>query len=251
MNRHSMLATLALGLAFGSLSPAVSALPRAPSTAAAPPERAAAPGAFLEAAPKGTVVFDDDGGRAQIVPRQAVVGREPSQHGGPAISGGSIHPIFLGNAWRDPANRRREAQMLAALASRGGSATLPSLAPYRLAAPELHGPALELAAAAPRTRSLSDLQIQGRLDHLVTGRKAEPLAADAVYVVFLAPGLGSTLGTSTSERDYAAYHNHLHTAAGVVHYAVVPYDEDFARWLGAAQQALVETLINPEGNGWY
>jgi len=117
--------------------------------------------------------------------------------------------------------------------------------------PEVRGPALELAAAPPRTRSLTDLQIQGRLDRLLAGKNAGPLAPDAVYVVFLAPGLGSTLGTSNSERDYAAYHNHFHTAAGVVHYAVVPYDEDFAGWLGAAQQALVGALINPEGNGWY
>ena len=242
MNGHSMLATLALGLAVGSLSPAFGA-PRAPS--------AGAPGEVLEAAPKGTVVFDDDGGRVEIVPRLPAALRERSQHGGPAISGGSVHPIFLGNGWRDPANRGREAQMLAALLSRGGSATFPSLASYRLAAPEMHGPALEVAAAAPRTRSLKDLEIQGRLNRLVTAKGAGPLAPNAVYVVFLAPGLGSTLGASTSERDYAAYHNHLHTAAGVVHYAVVPYDDDFARWLGAAQQALVEALVNPEGNGWY
>ncbi len=242
MNRHRMLTTLALGLAIGSLSP-VSGAPRA-----TPP---AAPEAFLAAAPKGTVVFDDDGGRVQIVPRRPVARRELVHHGGPAISGGSVQPIFLGDGWRDPANRRREAQILAALVSRGGSATFPSLAPYRLAPPELRGPALELAAAAPRSRSLTDLQVQGRLDRLASGRSAGPLAASSVYVVFLAPGLGSTLGTSSAERDYAAYHNHLHTAAGVVHYAVVAYDEDFDRWLGAAQQALVETLVNPEGDGWY
>jgi len=241
MDRHRMLATLALGLAIGSLS--------APSTVAR--ERAAAPGAFLESAPRGTVVFDDDGGRVQIVPRQPVARRELSHHCGPAISGGDVHPLFLGNAWRDPASRRREAQMLAALVSRGGSATFPSLAPYRLAPPEMHGPALEIAAAAPRTRSVKDLQVQDRLNRLATAKGAAPLAPEDVFVVFLAPGLGSTLGASSAARDYAAYHNHLHTAAGVVHYAVVAYDDDFDRWLGAAQQALVEALVNPEGNGWY
>ncbi len=241
MNRYSALASLALALAIGHLSPA----------AAAPPAAAA----ILESAPRGTVVFDDDGGRVQIVPRQAAAAGEPagqpSHHGGPVISGGSIHPIFLGNGWRDAANRRQESQMLAALASRGGSSTFPSLAPYRLAAPQMHGPAQELAAAAPRTRSLSDLVIQGRLDRLVNARNAQPLDPSAVYVVFLPPGLRSTLGTSSSEKDYAAYHNHLHSAAGVIHYVVVPYEDDFAAWLGNAQRALVETLIDPEGNGWY
>ena len=72
-----------------------------------------------------------------------------------------------------------------------------------------------------------------------------------VYVVFLAPGLGSTLGPRATDKDYVAYHNHVHSAAGVIHYAVVPYDGDLSRWVSAARQSLHQTLINPEGNGWY
>ncbi len=234
MKRHIPSAALGLGLALGCLASAFAAAP-----------------AVLENAPKGTVLFDDDGGRVQIVPRRSIVRTEPTFHGGPTISGGAIVPFFLGSGWRDAANRPREAQTVAALASRGGSATLPSLAPYRLAAPQLRGAALADPVGLPRDNRLSDLQIQRRLNRLVTAKGAPVLAADVVYVVFLPPGVRSTVGTSDSARDYAAYHNHLHSAAGIVHYVVVPYDDDFARGLASAQQALVEALINPEGDGWY
>ena len=70
-------------------------------------------------------------------------------------------------------------------------------------------------------------------------------------MVFLAPGLGSTLGAKSSAQDFAAYHNHLHSSAGVFHYVVVPYDENASRWISAARQSLHQALINPEGNGWY
>ncbi|HEV7518857.1 MAG TPA: hypothetical protein VGR07_21390, partial [Thermoanaerobaculia bacterium] len=69
--------------------------------------------------------------------------------------------------------------------------------------------------------------------------------------IFLAPGLRSTLGTSSSENDYVAYHNHFHAAAGVVRYVVVPYEADFSRWQGNARQSLLQAFINPEGNAWY
>ena len=41
------------------------------------------------------------------------------------------------------------------------------------------------------------------------------------------------------------------SAARVVHYAVVPYEDDLARWLANARRGLLQTLINPEGNGWF
>src|SRR5258708_11521621 len=77
--------------------------------AAAPPRgepRSSLP--VLEPAPAGTVVFDDDGGRVQIVPRRAVPPSEGSYHGGPVITGGTVPAIFLGSARRDAGPRGRE-----------------------------------------------------------------------------------------------------------------------------------------------
>jgi len=51
-------------------------------------------------------------------------------------------------------------------------------------------------------KAVSDLEIQRRLDALVTSGH-EPVDAGVVFVVFLAPGLRSTLGTSSSEKDFA------------------------------------------------
>jgi|SRR5947209_7742210 len=216
MNRATILATLALTLIGGAVEAAQKPQTQAP--------------AVLESATPGTVVFDDDGGRAQIIPRQAVAGRAATFHGGPVISHGTVQAVFLGSGWRAKANREKESGAQAALRGAGLA---------------LEDPAGDPVASA----TISDLEIQLRLDNLLSG--AGPIDASSVYVVFLAPGLGSTLGSTTSEKDFAAYHNHFHSANGVVRYVVVPFDADSSRWLANTHQSLHQALINPEGNGWY
>jgi hypothetical protein len=238
MNRACTFATLALTLIGGS------ALQAAQNTQ---PQAAAAP-AVLESAPAGTVVFDDDGGRAQIIPQKPVAGRDATFHGGPVISRGLVQAVFLGSGWRERTNREKETGALEAL--RGDAKVADSLAKYGTGAWEPHGIALEDPAADPVAgERISGLEIQTRLDTLLSG--AGPIDANLVYVVFLAPRLGTTLGPKHSEKDFAAYHNHFHAANGVVHYVVVPFDADSSRWLAAARQSLHQALINPEGNGWY
>jgi hypothetical protein len=197
------------------------------------------PPAVLEAAPAGTVVFDDDGGRAQVIPRGVVPKHEVSFHGGPVVQGGSVTAVFFGSAWREKVNREKESRALDGISRRAGGSLpgLPATAQEDLLDP-LEG------------KAVSDLEIQRRLDALVTSGH-EPVDAGMVFVVFLAPGLRSTLGTSTSDNDFAAYHNHYHSAAGVVRYVVVPYEEESVRWLGNARQSLAQALMNPEGNAWY
>lgn len=233
MSRAFILATLALTLTGGAASRAAEK-PQAPAPA------------VLENAPRGTVVFDDDGGRAQIVPRQAVPSQEVTYHGGPVISRPTVQAVFLGHDWRKPENRAKQSAILGTLRGHGGAVADPR---YGVKAWELAGPLEDLAGDPLHGSSISDLEIQIRLNGLLSG--ADPLDANTVYVVFLAPGLGSTLGPRATDKDYAAYHNHVHSAAGVIHYAVVPYDGDLSRWAAATRQSLRLTLINPEGNGWY
>ncbi len=236
MSRAFILATLALTLTGGAASRAAEK-PQAPAPA------------ILENAPRGTVVFDDDGGRAQIIPRKAVAAQEATYHGGPVVSQPTVQAVFLGSGWRKQENRQQEAAVLSALRREGGAAAK-SLSPYGVKPWELSGQPLEDLTGDPlRGTSISDLEIQTRLDGLLGG--AGPLDAGTVYVVFLAPGLGSTLGPRATDKDYVSYHNHVHSAAGVIHYAVVPFDGDLARWVSAARQSLQQTVINPEGNGWY
>lgn len=231
MSRALILATLALTLTGGSAS-------RAAEKPQTPPPASA----ILENAPRGTVVFDDDGGRAQIIPHKAVASQEATYHGGPVVSQPTVQAVFLGHDWRK--NRAKENEILSALRSQTGAEPR-----YGIKAWELAGQIEDLAGDPLHGSSISDLEIQIRLDNLLGG--AGPLDAGTVYVVFLAPGLGSTLGPKATDKDYAAYHNHVHSAAGVIHYAVVPYDGDLSRWASAARQSLRQAVINPEGNGWY
>jgi hypothetical protein len=219
--------------------------------AAAPCDEPRSPLPVLAAAPPGTVVFDDDGGRVQIVPRRAVPPSEVSYHGGPVIAGGTVQAIFLGSAWRDEGLRGREPQTLEALVGRGGAAITAAFSRFGLESRELIVLAQEDPLDPLEGASISDLEIQARIEGLASGGTRGPLDLHAVYVVFLAPGLRSTLGVSSSEKDFAAYHNHFHAAAGVVRYVVVPYDRDPSRWRENARQSLVQALVNPEGNGWY
>ena len=267
MRRPGKLAMLALtGMVVGS------AAGNRALAAAAPRDEPRSSLPVLEPAPAGTVVFDDDGGRVQIVPRRAVPPGEVSYHGGPVIAGGTIQAIFLGSGWRDAGTRGREPQALEALVGRGrpgigasgeggesgeggaggeSSAIGAALSRYGLEARELLGLAMEDPLDPLAGASISDLEIQARIDAVAGGGERGPRDLDAVYVVFLAPGLRSTLGVSSSENDFAAYHNHFHAAAGVVRYVVVPYDRETSRWLAAARRSLVQALVNPEGNGWY
>jgi len=234
MSRAFILATLALTLTGGAAS-------RAAEKPQAPPASA-----ILENAPRGTVVFDGDGGRAQIVPRKAVASQEATYHGGPVVSRPTVQAVFLGHDWRKQENRAKQSEILGTLRGQGGVVADPR---YGVKAWELAGSLEDLEGDPLHGSSISDLEIQIRLDGLLGG--ADPLDANMVYVVFLAPGLGSTLGPKATDKDYAAYHNHVHSAAGVIHYAVVPYDGDLARWAAATRQSLRLTIINPEGNGWY
>jgi|SRR6185369_12594401 len=218
--------------------------------AAEQPQAQAKPApAILEGAPKGTVAFDDDGGRAQIIPRQQVAGREATYHGGPVVSHATVQAVFLGSGWHDRANRAKESVALDALKQGAGAEAAALLDKHGVRAWEPAGLALEDPAGDPLNGNrISDLEIQIRLDNML-GRGT--IEKDAVYVVFLAPDLLSSLGSRLSERDFVAYHNHVHSAAGVIHYVVVPYDNEPARWLAAARQSLSQALINPEGSGWY
>ena len=238
MNRECILATLTLLLAGAAPSQAVVPTP----SPAAPPAAVAAP---ADNAPKGSIVFDDDGGRTQMVPRREGEGREAKYHGGPVLAHGSVQAVFLGSAWRQPENREKEAVAMKALQAPASAALL---AKYKVKPWEASLPLVEDLTGDPLSApALSDLEVQARLDALVNG----PVDPNAVYVVFLAPGLGSTLGAKRTEKDYVAYHNDYHATGGLVRYVVVPYDADAARWTAAALAGLHQAVVNPEGNGWY
>jgi len=182
-------------------------------------------------------VFDDDGGKVEIF-RHGEAGRTLEFHGGAVVREPLVQLVFLGAQWRRPE--------LAGLKE-----TLRGHV-ERLAMPEGVRPAAlvgdrEIDGAS----SLNDLNIQSALDRALRDG-ALPLRDErVVYVVFLAPGVQSTLGDHHPQRDYDSYHSHFNAYDTDVRYVVVPFNQDAATMKAAAAQSTVRAIINPDGDGWY
>jgi hypothetical protein len=87
--------------------------------------------------------------------------------------------------------------------------------------------------------------------HWFLGKGPAATETNTVFVIFLAPGLTSSLGNGSSGSEFLAYHNHFHASSGVVRYVVVPFDSERERWLKSARESLTQAIVNPEGNAWY
>jgi hypothetical protein len=193
-------------------------------------------GGVLEGARGGTVLFDDDGGKVQIVPLAPGAAHEATFHGGRVLAHARVRVLFVGSGWRE--RRGLEAK---------ATATVESIARSAGERADATGIAIAEDLVDPTSGRMSDLEVQRRLERM-WGSSSE---AEAVTVLFLAPGMTTSLGDAISGRDFAAYHNFLHVEAGVLVYAVVPFAEEATRWEGVARRCVSEALANPEGDGWY
>jgi hypothetical protein len=192
--------------------------------------------------------FDDDGGKAQIVPVDLSVAGPKTFHGGPVLASTQQVSIFLGAGWGDAQVRGREASLLDVTASAGNTQVA-----------ELKQHSIKMLRAAPKLEDFSDLSqskvndltIQQKLSDMLKSRAIPAPAAGTVFVIFLAPGIQSTLGGLRGGVDYAAYHNFVNLDAGEIHYVVVPFHENAATHSAAATRAFAETALNPNGRGWF
>jgi hypothetical protein len=194
------------------------------------------------------LVFDDDGGKVQIVPADLSTTGPKTFHGGPLLRSAQQVSIFLGAGWGDQQFRSREASLLDVAATAGD----PHVA-------ELKEHNIRTLRAMPRLEDFSDLSrarvndltIQQKLSDLLRSKAIPEPAVGTVYVIFLAPGIESTLGAHKGGVDYAAYHNFVNLEAGEIHYVVVPFHENAERHSSAATRAFAETALNPNGQGWF
>src|SRR5262249_16444929 len=156
--------------------------------------------------------------------------------------------IFLGAAWADQQVRSRQTPLLNVTGdAKGPDAT------------ELRSHNIRMLPSPLRledftdlsTTTVNDLTIQQKLSDLLHSKTIPAPAAGTVYVVFLAPGIDSTLGGNKAGLDYAAYHNFVNLEAGEVHYVVVPFHQDARQHAAAATRAFAETALNPNGKGWF
>jgi hypothetical protein len=205
------------------------------------PQQASKP---LDRPEEPNLVFDDDGGKVQIVPADLSSAGNQQFHGGRVMSSVRQISIFLGAGWSDSQTRAREA-------------ALSDISTAQVT--ELRGRNIRTLRAAPRLEDFSDLTqspvndltIQGKLSEMLHNKAIPAPTSNTVYVVFLAPGIASTLGGHKGGTDYAAYHNFMNLKAGEVRYAVVPFDPNSDRQAAAAARALAETALNPNGTGWF
>jgi len=193
-------------------------------------------------------VFDDDGGKVQIVPADLSAAGEKKFHGGAVMAAVQQVSIFIGSGWGDPQVRARQTALID-VADGGTSANVA----------ELQKHAVKLLRAAPRAEDfsdlsktpLNDLDIQRKLSAMLESKAIPAPTASTVYVVFLAPGVSSTLGGFKAGEDYAAYHNVVNLEAGEVRYVVVPFHAKSDKHCTAAARAFSETALNPNGQGWF
>jgi hypothetical protein len=197
--------------------------------------------------PEPNMVFDDDGGKAQIVPADLSVTGEKKFHGGEVMKSAQQISIFLGSGWGDREVRSRETSLLDL-----GATHASHLADLQTNKVKLVRAAQGVEDFADLTKTrVNDLTIQRKLADMLAGKLIPQPTATTVYVIYLGPGINSTLGAHKAGTDYAAYHNYVHLDAGEVRYVVVPFHQDADHHGTAAARAFADTALNPNGMGWY
>jgi hypothetical protein len=180
---------------------------------------------------------DDDDASVSFVPTESFL-QQARRHRGGVLCDPRQRHIFLGKAWTDPPNLGRKAALssLDVAPGPGLCATSHRLPPTNRTE----------ATAFAGNAKLSDLGIQAQLAHMLKEGRLK-VAQNTIYVVFLAPGIQSTMGSAVGAKDYLAYHSHFHSDYGELHYVVVPFSEDVQLEKRAAARSILETSLNSEG----
>jgi hypothetical protein len=184
--------------------------------------------------------FDDDGGKAQIVPKDLAAAPAKKYHGGAVMKSVQQVSVFWGEGWAKNDARPRETSLSDLLVNNG---TLTGA---------FEAQKIKTAQAAPSADDFSavstvnDLAIQRELVELLENKAIPAPTASTIYVVYLAPGVNSTLGGLKGGVDYAAYHNIVHVEAGEVRYVVVPFEANATVQRAAASRAFAEAGENPD-----
>ncbi len=195
-------------------------------------------------------VMDDDGGRAFIIntknfKRLAKLRR----FGGGAIAEPEQYSVFLGSRWATSQLRAREPKLSNLLSSIRSQAETEKLSSYGIA--NCFAPTISqevLTTFGNEDESLSDIRVRLALAELVNSDSLPRGGPSTIYVIFLEPGLNSTLGTLTGRKHYLAYHHFFNIAGQRLHYVVVPYEPDLETAQAIALRAFVAAALNPSGN---
>jgi hypothetical protein len=180
---------------------------------------------------------DDDDASVSFVPTESFLERARRHRGG-VLCDPRQHHIFLGKAWTDTQNLARKTALSSLDVGPGPGlcATSHRLPPTNQTE----------ATAFGGNAKLADLSIQAQLARMLKDGHLK-VAQNTIYIVFLPPGIQSTVGSAVGGKDYLAYHSHFHSDYGEVHYVVVPFSSDVQLEKRAAARSIVETSLDPEG----
>jgi hypothetical protein len=190
-------------------------------------------------------VIDDDGGRAFIINPKLKAKLFLPRSTGSVLRSPQQFSIFLGSEWTTANLRERQTRLTSLLS---GAATGPE-------ADKLNSAGIdnlfdttysrEVPTNFAEDEKVSDLAVRGVLIDLMNSASLPPSEPQTVYVIFLEPGVVSTLGPLTGRKQYLAYHNFLNVAGKRLHYVVVPYEPSVETQRVIALHAIVAAAVNP------
>src|SRR2546425_1539820 len=187
-------------------------------------------------------VTNDDGGKAFIV-KMFQLG-SVIRFGQPIDGDIEQHSIFLGSGWADTELRAREpdlSKLLLSIREHPQLDALEGLGIKNRFAPTFSQEKLDIAG----NRNVGDLEIQRVLAGMFKEGTLQHPRAGAIYMLFLDPGLHSTLGALVAEKHYQAYHAFFNASGRRVHYVVLPFQSDPQTARQIALRAFIVAATSP------
>jgi hypothetical protein len=188
-------------------------------------------------------------------------------HGGPVLPAPRVQAVFWGRAWLAPSLVDQAQRVAWATSDLAEGPYLGALAPYGVG-PGSAAPPVVADLPLSGAGWLDDSLVQAGL-WLHAGRDPEAAGPQAVYVVFVPPGVGVSAGRQNSQSDFAGYHSLFSDGYRLHPYAVVPCPGPVAgspwpnladrdRGAGGEGQLtrvacheLAEAATDPYLTGWY
>jgi hypothetical protein len=193
-------------------------------------------------------VTNDDRGRAFIITGE-MLSLSLRGHHERVIIEPQQQSVFLGSGWAAESERAREPELANLLANLRDQTQLNALDEYGIknffAATSSQEKLDDLAA----DRSVSDLRIQSVLAGMLSEGSLQRPNASTILVIYLDPGIRSTLGGMMAGKHYLAYHNFFNASGMKIHYVVVPFESNQQTAYQIALRVFLAAALNPNGTG--
>ena len=180
--------------------------------------------------------------------------------GGPLLTRVEVYTIFWGVTWKEPAGQELMKRINDFYHAILPSPLLTQMEEYNVAGQQIgHGVwvgSKAISTGAPKV-SVTDTTVRTWLKKWTNGGTVRRWTKNALYFIYLDPGIVSVMGGARSCQSFCGYHNN----AGKLYYAVMPYPsctgclggmDPFDALTGTSSHELCEAITDPvPGTGWY